>query len=78
MRTEFLKCFSPLAGIRFVESSIVDSTNSLASDVNSSFSPLAGIRFVERNKCLCGMVIQMDVSVPLRGLGSWKVNTIHG
>ncbi len=62
-------CFSPLAGIRFVESRSywVDRTT------NSSFSPLAGIRFVESQMRHEQQIDYRTVSVPLRGLGSWKV-----
>ncbi len=42
-----------------------------------SFSPLAGIRFVERK--VYGVLILglFGVSVPLRGLGSWKEKEIE-
>ncbi len=62
--------FSPLAGIRFVESS--GWQPKLRQSI--SFSPLAGIRFVESALGFGGLVrLRGNVSVPLRGLGSWKV-----
>ncbi len=39
------------------------------------FSPLAGIRIVARSSLREGVARQLNVSVPLRGLGSWQVRS---
>ncbi len=60
--------FSPLTGIKFVESSLSFSPLALI----ERFSPLTGIKFVES----LDFAVQAEVlvvSVPLRGLSSWKV-----
>ena len=61
--------FSPLAGIKFVESILADN-----STINGTgFSPLAGIKFVESPSIPFDRVtVEILVSVPLRGLSSWK------
>ncbi len=65
-------CFSPLAGISFVERMLdrVVQPRQL-----SCFSPLAGISFVEsfdEAQALVSVSV-IEVSVPLRGLVLWKV-----
>jgi hypothetical protein len=60
--------FSPLAGIKFVESrGWWDGRKSLW-----GFSPLAGIKFVESSESAKNLIEWNYVSVPLRGLSSWK------
>ena len=62
-------CFSPLAGIRYVETK--NATLTAASTY--SFSPLAGIRYVETVDVGVDDLINLIVSVPLRGLDMWKL-----
>ncbi len=67
--TTAILSFSPLAGIRSVESKDYPD---LVDKYKRCFSPLAGIRSVESaGACVGGGLIA--VSVPLRGLGRWKV-----
>ncbi len=65
--------FSPLTGIKFVESPSGSVKSSLCS--KGSFSPLTGIKFVERQRtqAIANAQVAFHVSVPLRGLSSWKV-----
>ncbi len=60
--------FSPLAGIRYVET-YAECPNC---SENLCFSPLAGIRYVETISELTKPQYQKYVSVPLRGLDMWK------
>ncbi len=62
--------FSPLAGIKFVES---ESAAIADRKRTRYFSPLAGIKFVESQLLLDLSKTLCDISVPLRGLSSWKV-----
>ena len=61
-------CFSPLAGIRYVETR----KGFGVSGTSGRFSPLAGIRYVETRNSISNQLYFPYVSVPLRGLDMWK------
>ncbi len=63
-----LTSFSPLAGIRYVETFSLDKEM----QVKYGFSPLAGIRYVETLYADITPLV-CRVSVPLRGLDMWKL-----
>ncbi len=65
--------FSPLAGIKFVES---QEDREKAAEALTCFSPLAGIKFVERAGTTKFPQGSLLVSVPLRGLSSWKAEPL--
>ncbi len=65
-----LKCFSPLAGIRYVETKRLSIVKRC---YICSFSPLAGIRYVETLGIQGADILVVSVSVPLRGLDMWKL-----
>ncbi len=60
--------FSPLAGIRYVETTIFFNEETRC----QCFSPLAGIRYVETHPRHHLTLPLVNVSVPLRGLDMWK------
>ena len=67
--------FSPLAGIKFVESKHLGAQ---VCNGQLSFSPLAGIKFVESTIGYSTELDDSPVSVPLRGLSSWKAWLLVG
>ncbi len=67
--TAQIQCFSPLAGIRFVESLVL----ALLSVHSPVSVPLRGLGSWKADPQLRdGVILGGYVSVPLRGLGSWK------
>ena len=64
-----LFCFSPLAGINYVETL---SNEQLIAACIAGFSPLAGINYVETDEIIFVDITFGYVSVPLRGLIMWK------
>ena len=65
-----LNCFSPLAGIRYVETWKSSNKDDAAQQKVSV--PLRGLDMWKQIPCLSPKIYHSNVSVPLRGLDMWK------